>query len=118
METTDIEGEDEMSVLKTIFDSLSSYLPACKAELAEADTKVKNAFQSIQNTNNTLFAYEDDEFPEYEYPFIWIYVIGILYYTILYNQVTSVLDGQDQEITMLSEKISAYNVDLRGWFDL
>lgn len=59
-----------MSVLKTIFDSLSSYLPVCEAELAEADIKVKNAFQSIQSTNNTLFAYEDDVFPEYEYPFV------------------------------------------------
>lgn len=59
-----------MSVLKTIFDSLSSYLPVCEVELAEADTQLKNACQSIQNTNNTLFAYEDDEFPEYEYPFV------------------------------------------------
>ena len=61
-----------MSALKLIFDSFSAYLPVCEEQLKKADRKVNNVVQSIQNSNNILFAYEDDEFPEFEYPFTHI----------------------------------------------
>ena len=61
-----------MSALKLIFDSFSAYLPVCEEKLKKADRKVNNVIQSIQNSNSILFGYEDDKFPEYEYPYIHI----------------------------------------------
>ena len=69
MEIAESTEEDEMSALKLIFDSFSAYLPAFEEQLKKADRKVNNAVQSIQNSNSILFAYEDDEFPECEYPY-------------------------------------------------
>ena len=64
----DSKKGDEMSILATFFDSISSSVPENEKLLEKSKNKLEKALVSIKETNNVLSGFYEDDFPLFEYP--------------------------------------------------
>ena len=65
---SDSKKGDEMSVLATFFDSISSSVPENEKLLEESKSELEKALVSLKGTSNVLSGFYEDDFPLFEYP--------------------------------------------------